>query len=78
MGNGRHGGRVSPHAPHTVPNKVGRHGGRGTIEKPSYDVNQLRENDFVITRPEDGMARMADGLKDFFRNSKSGSSKDKE
>jgi hypothetical protein len=70
MGTGRHGGRLSPHASHVVPNKVGRHGGRGTIEKPSYDVNQLRANDFCIVKPEDGYARMADGLKDFFKSSK--------
>jgi hypothetical protein len=71
MGEGRHGGRVSPHPPRVVPNRPGRHGGRGTIERPSYDVNQLRAADFCIVKPEDGFSRMADGLGDFFRSSKS-------
>jgi hypothetical protein len=65
---------VSPHAPHTVPNPPGRHGGRGSgVSKPTFDVDKLRANDFVITKPEDGMARMAQGLQDFFRSSKSNS-----
>jgi hypothetical protein len=75
MGTGRHGGRVSPHAPHVTPNKSGRHGGRGTIAKPTFDVDELRAADFCIVKPEDGYARMADGLGDFFRSSKSNSKK---
>jgi hypothetical protein len=77
MGTGRHGGRLSPHAPHVTPNKPGRHGGRGTVSKPTYDVDGLRANDFVVTKAEDGYSRMADGLVDFFRNSKSKQKKDR-
>jgi hypothetical protein len=59
-----------------VPNRPGRHGGRGTIAKPTYDVDELRANDFCIVKPEDGYFRMAEGLGDFFKNSKPKQKKD--
>jgi hypothetical protein len=34
----------------------------------NWDVDELRANDFVITKSEDGYSILADGLRDFFRS----------
>jgi hypothetical protein len=72
MGDGRHGGRLSPHVVPVVPNKPGRHGGRaGLFQKPTYDVNEARAREFCLTKSDEGMGHMWDSLGEFFKNSSS-------